>query len=118
MIAPENLEFKGPTIRNKQYYVVGQPIDWRDGDNLDLLISKEINDDSMLLIEGVEQDPDQGVKIVHPSIDDEIEAIDSEKEENNDENAPKTPYDGENMNASSDDKGNNDEVPPTHLQMT
>ena len=39
MIAPENLEFKGPTRRNKQYCVVGQNLHWRGGDNLDLLIS-------------------------------------------------------------------------------
>ena len=109
MIYPEILEFKGPTRRNKQYCVVGQPLDWRDGDNLDLLLSIDINDDFMVLIKGVEQDPDLGVKIVHPSIDDDSEATDSDKEENNDENAPKTPYDDENMNAFSDDEGNNDE---------
>ena len=66
MVAPENLEFKGPTRRNKQYCVVGQTLYWRDGDNLDLLISRFINDDFMVLIKGVEQDPDMGVKIVHP----------------------------------------------------
>ena len=66
MIAPEKLEFKGPTIRNKQYCVVGQPLNWRDGDNLDLLISRYINDYFMVLIRVVEQDPDLGVKIVHP----------------------------------------------------
>ena len=38
MIATENLEFKGSTRRNKQYYVVGQPLDWGGGYNLDLLI--------------------------------------------------------------------------------
>ena len=38
MIAPENLEFKGPTRRNKQYCVVGKHLNWRDGDNLELLI--------------------------------------------------------------------------------
>ena len=70
MIAPENLEYKGPTRRNKNYCVVGRPLVWRDGDNLDLLISREINDDLMVLIKGVEQDPDLRVKIVHPSIDD------------------------------------------------
>ena len=32
VIAPENLEFKGPTRRNKQYCVVGQPLDWRGED--------------------------------------------------------------------------------------
>ena len=51
-------------------------------------------------------------------MDHDSKSTESEIEENNDENAPKTPYDGENMNASSDDNGNNDEVPPTHLQMT
>ena len=50
MITPENLEFKGPTIRNKQYCVVGKSLNFRDGDNLDLLISREINDDFMVLI--------------------------------------------------------------------
>ena len=49
-IVPENLEFIGPTRSNKQYFVVGQPLNWRDGDNLDLLISKEINDDFMILV--------------------------------------------------------------------
>ena len=112
MIAPKHLEFKDPTRSNKQYCVVGQPLDGRDGDNLDLLISKYINDDFMLLIKGVEQDPDLGVKYFHPSIDDDREAIDGDKEENNDENAPKTPYDGENMNASSHDEGNIDEDKP------
>ena len=53
-IAQENLEFKGTTRRNKQYCVVRQPLDWRDVDNLDLLISKDINYDLMLLIKGVE----------------------------------------------------------------
>ena len=53
-----------------------------------------------------------GVKIVHPSIDDDSEATDSDKEENNDENAQKTSYYGENMNYSSDDEGNNDEDVP------
>ena len=54
IIIPENLDFKGTTIRNKQYCVVGQPLDWRDGDNLDLLISREINEYFMVLIKGVE----------------------------------------------------------------
>ena len=63
MVAPENLEFKGPTRMNKQYCVVGKPLDWRDGDNLDLLISIEINYYCMVLIKVVEQDPDIGVKI-------------------------------------------------------
>ena len=31
MISPENLEFKGPTRRNHQYCVVGEPLYWRDG---------------------------------------------------------------------------------------
>ena len=65
MISPEDLDFKETTIRNKQYCVVGKPVYSRDGDNLDLLISREINDDFMVLIKGVEQDPDLGVKIVH-----------------------------------------------------
>ena len=66
MIAPENLEFKGIIRRNNQYCVVGQPLDWWDGDDLELLISKYINDDFMVLIKGVEQNPDLGAKIVHP----------------------------------------------------
>ena len=76
---------------------------------MDLLISSDINDDFMVLIKGVEQDSDLGVKIVHPSVDDDSKATDTDNEENNDENAPKTTYDGENRNASSDDEGNNDE---------
>ena len=36
----------------------------------------------MVLIKGVEQDPDMGVKIFHPSIDDYGEATDSDKEGN------------------------------------
>ena len=112
MIAQENLEFKGTNRSNKQYCVVGQPLYWRDGDHLDLIISIEINDDFMVLIKAVEQDPDLGVKIVHPSIDDDSEAIDSDKEENNDENSPKIPYDGANMNASSYNEVNNDEDSP------
>ena len=90
MIAPESLEFKGPTRRNKQYCVVGKPLYLRYGDNVDLLISWEIYDYFMVLIKGFEQDPDLGVKIVHPSIDYDSEAIDSDKEENNDENTAKT----------------------------
>ena len=66
----------------------------------------------MVLIKGVEQDPGMGVKIIHPSIDYDSEDTDSYKEENNNDNAPKTPYGGENMNASSDDEVNNDEVAP------
>ena len=54
IIAPENLEFKGTTRRNKQYFVVGNPLDWRDGSILDLLISIDINDGFMLLIKVVE----------------------------------------------------------------
>ena len=53
MISPENLEFKGPTRRNKQYCVVGQPLDWRDGDDLDILISIYINDNLIVIIKGV-----------------------------------------------------------------
>ena len=77
-----------------------------------LLISRDINDDFMVLIRGFEQEPDLGVKVVHPSIDDDSEATESEIQENNYEDAPKTPYDGENINASSDDDVNNDEVAP------
>ena len=112
MIAQENLDSKEPTIRNNQYCVVGKPLDRRDGDNLDPLISRDINDDLMVLLKGVEQDPDLGVKIVHPSINDDSEATDSDKEENNDENSPKTPYNGENMNDYSDDRENNDDNDP------
>ena len=79
MIAPENLEFKGLIRSNNQYFVVMKPLYWRDGDNLDLLISREINDDLIVLIKWVEQDPDMGAKIVHPSIDDNSEATDSDK---------------------------------------
>ena len=50
MVSPENFEFKGPTRRNIQYCVVGKPLDWRDGYDLDLLISKDINDDFVVLI--------------------------------------------------------------------
>ena len=66
MISPENLEFKGPTRGNNQYCVVGKNLDRRDGDDLDLLIPREINDDFMVLIKGFEKDPGMGVKIVHP----------------------------------------------------
>ena len=38
MIAPKQLDFKGPTRRNKQYFVVGQPLNCRYGDNVNLLI--------------------------------------------------------------------------------
>ena len=66
----------------------------------------------MVLIKGVEQDPDLGVNFFHSSIDDDSEATDSDKQENIDQNAPKTPYDDENINNSSDDEVNNDEVDP------
>ena len=62
MIPPENLEFKGPTRRNKQYFVVGKPLEWKDEDNMYLLISRDINDDFMVLIRVFEQEPDLGVK--------------------------------------------------------
>ena len=75
---------------------------------MDLLKSRKINDDVMVIIKGVEQDPDLGMEIVHSSTDDYSKAADSEEEENNNDNDHKTPYDGENMNASSDDEGNND----------
>ena len=65
MIATEHLEFKRSTIRNKQYCVVGQPLNWRGGDIVDLLISIDINDYFMVLIKVFEQDPDIGVKIAH-----------------------------------------------------
>ena len=48
----------------------------------------------MVLIKIIEQDPDMGVKIVHPSIDGDSEAIYSDKEENNNENSSKTLYYG------------------------
>ena len=112
MIAPENLEFKGTTRGNKQYCVVDQTLDWKDGDNLNLLISRDINDDLMVLIKGVEQDPDLEVKKFHPQIYDDSDDIYSIKKENNDENAPKKPYYGENMNASSGDEVKNDEDSP------
>ena len=60
MIASKQLEFKGTTRRNNQYCVVGQPLDWRYGDKLDLLISTEIDDDFVVIIRGFEQDPDLG----------------------------------------------------------
>ena len=53
IIAPENLDFKGPTRRNKQYCVVRQNLNCIDGDNLDILISREIKDDFMVLIKRV-----------------------------------------------------------------
>ena len=66
MIAPENLEFKGPFRRNTQYCVVGHSLSWRYGDDLDLLISIEINDNFMVLVKGVKQDPGMGVNFVNP----------------------------------------------------
>ena len=80
IISPEHLELKGSTKRTKQYCVVGQPLNCINAYNLYLLVSREINDDFMLLIKGVEQDSDLGVKIVHPSIDDDSKATDSDKE--------------------------------------
>ena len=85
MISPENLEFKGPTKRNKQYCVVGQSLDWRYGDNVDLIIPIDTNGDLMVPIKGVEQDPDLGVKIINLSIYDDSEVTESEIEENNDD---------------------------------
>ena len=118
MITPENMEFKCPTRSNKHYCVIGEPLDWRGGDNLNILISIDINEYFMVLIKVFEKDHDMGVNMFHPSIDDDSKSTDSEKEENNDENAPKTPYDGENMNASSDYKVNNDEdSPDRHMIM-
>ena len=48
----------------------------------------------MVLIKGIEQDPDLGVKIDQLEIDDDRKDTDSDKEKNNDENALKTLYDG------------------------
>ena len=45
----------------------------------------------MVIIKGVEEDPDLGVKIVHQEIDDDIEATDSDKEGDNYDNDPKAP---------------------------
>ena len=42
--------------------MVGKPFNWRYGYNVDLLISIDINDHFMVIIKGVEQDPDLGVK--------------------------------------------------------
>ena len=106
------MDFKGPTRRNNKCFVVRKLLDWRDGDIVDLLTSIEVNDGFVVLFKGGEQDPDLWVKIVHPSIDDESEATESETEENNDDNAPKTPYDDENRNAFYDGEGNNDEDAP------
>ena len=88
MISPENLDFKRTTRRNKQYVVVEQPLNCRDGYNMELLISRYIKDDFMVLIKGVEQNPDMGVKTDHLSINDDSKATVSEEEENNDENTP------------------------------
>ena len=77
MTPPENLEFKGPTRRNKQDFLFGKPLEWKDADNMYLLISREINDDFMVLIRGFEQEPDLGVKIDHPSIDNDSEATEN-----------------------------------------
>ena len=52
MIAPEDLEFEGTNRRNKQYCVVVNTLNWRDGDDVDLLISREINGDLMVIIKG------------------------------------------------------------------
>ena len=68
MIVPENLDFKGPTRRSKQNCVFGQPY------NVNLLISRNINGDLMLLIKGFEQEPDPGVNFFHPSNNDDSEA--------------------------------------------
>ena len=54
-----------------------------DRNNLDLLISIYINGDLMVLIKVAEHYPDLGLKIVHPSIDDDIEDTYIDKEENN-----------------------------------
>ena len=47
---------------------------------MDLLISRDINYDFMVLNKGVDQDPNIGVKIFHTSIYDYSKAIDSDKE--------------------------------------
>ena len=79
---------------------------------MDVLISREINDDFMLVFKGVEQDPYLGLNIVRPSIDDDSKATVSKIEENTDENVPNTPYNSENMNAFSNDEGNNEKDSP------
>ena len=56
-IAPENLEFKGPTRSNRQFCVVIKSPDWKNGYTVDLLISIYINDDFIVLIKEAEQDP-------------------------------------------------------------
>ena len=60
MTAPENLYFKGLNRSNKQYCVVGKTLYWRDGDYFGLLISRDINDDFVVLVKVVDQDPDLG----------------------------------------------------------
>ena len=55
--------------------MVDQTLNCRDMNIVYLLIPRDTNDDLMVLIKGFEQDPDLGVKIVHLSIDDDIEAI-------------------------------------------
>ena len=76
MIAQENLEFKGPTRWKKHYFMVGQPLDFMDGDKFDLIISIYINANFMILIKGVEQYPDLGENIIHPSIECDSKATD------------------------------------------
>ena len=93
--------FKVPQEGIRSIVWLVSPIDKRDRGYVDLLVSRDTNDDFMVLVKGFEQDPDLVTKKFHPSIDDDSKAIEIEKEENNDKNAPKTPYDGENMNASS-----------------
>ena len=71
IIVAENLDFKGPTRWNNQYSVVGQTLNLRDWDNVELIISRYFNDDVMVLIKGSKKDPDLGLNIFHPSIDDD-----------------------------------------------
>ena len=68
--------------------MAGHPLNWRGGYIVDLLVSRDINDDFIVLIKEVAQDPDLGVKTFHPSIYDDIKATDSNEEENNDDNFP------------------------------
>ena len=49
---------------------------------MDLIITRVINDDFMVLIKGFQKEPDLGVKYFHPSIDDDSEATYIDKEEN------------------------------------
>ena len=74
MIASDILDFKGTTITNNHYCMVGQPLNWRYGNNVNLLISIETNEYFIVLIKEFELDPDMGVKMVHPSIYDDSEA--------------------------------------------